>query len=91
MKINEKEKKTLIGFHAIKGNDYISSFFEKGKRKLVETVKCLGNSWDVSEALFIDIEEYICKNCQLCKKKKLYVLLTTVWVDITSSCKTCRL
>ena len=91
MKINEQEKKTPTGFHAIKGNDFISSFFEKGKRKLVETVKCLGNSWDVSEALFIDIEEYICKNCQLYKKKKLFVLLTTVSVGITSSCKTCRL
>ena len=26
----------------------------------METVMCLGDSWDVFEALFIDIEEYIC-------------------------------
>ena len=33
MKINEQGKEALIGFHAITGNDYISSFFGKGKRK----------------------------------------------------------
>ena len=60
MKINEQESEALIGIHAITGNDYISSVFGKGKPKCVETVKCLGNSWDVFEALFIDIEEYIC-------------------------------
>ena len=60
MKINEQEKEALIGIHAITGNDHISSVFGKGKRKCVETAKCLGDSWDVSEALFIDIEEYIC-------------------------------
>ena len=32
--------------------------------------KCLGNSWDVSEALFIDIEEYICAIYNAKKKKK---------------------
>ena len=57
MKINEQEKEALIGFLAITENDYISPFFEKGKRKCVEIVKCLGDSWDVSEALFLDIEE----------------------------------
>ena len=31
MKINEQEKEALIGFHAITGNDYVSSFFGKGK------------------------------------------------------------
>ena len=60
MKINEQEKEALIGFHAIAGNDYISSFLGKGKRKCVETVKCLGDTWGVSKALFIDIEQYIC-------------------------------
>ena len=33
MKIHEQEKEALIGFHAITGNDYILSFFGKGKRK----------------------------------------------------------
>ena len=60
MKINEQDKEALTGFHAITGNVYVSSFFRKGKRKCVETVKCLGDSWEVSEALFTDIEEYIC-------------------------------
>ena len=31
MKINGQEKEALIGFHAITGNDYVSSFFGKGK------------------------------------------------------------
>ena len=60
IKINEQEKVALTGFHAITGNGYILSFFEKGKGKCVETLKCLGDSWDVSEALYIDIEEYVC-------------------------------
>ena len=71
MNIIEQEKEALIGFHAITGNDYVLSFFGKGKRKCVETVTCLGESRDLSEALFTDIEEYICaiynakkKHCQ---------------------------
>lgn len=50
-KINEQEKEALIGFHAITGSDYISSIFRKGKRKCMETVKCLCDSWDVSELI----------------------------------------
>ena len=48
----------LIRFHAIPGNDYISSFFTKRETYIVEkmiskncfmgTVKRLGNSWGVS-------------------------------------------
>ena len=33
MKISEQGKEALIGFLAITGNDSISSFFGKGKRK----------------------------------------------------------
>ena len=48
----------LTRFHAITGNDYVSSFFGKGKCKcwkkmisktfFMQTVKCLGDSWGVS-------------------------------------------
>ena len=70
MKINEQEKKALTGFHAITGNDYISSFFRKGKRKCVGLYK---QFMEVSEALFIDIEEYICAIYNV-KKIKLLIL-----------------
>ena len=33
IKIKEQGKEALIGFHAITGNDYLSSLFGKGKRK----------------------------------------------------------
>ena len=66
MKINEQEKKALTGFHAITGNDYISSFFRKGKRKCVGLYK---QFMEVSEALFIDIEEYICAIYNVKKKQ----------------------
>ena len=35
------------------GENMISNYF------FMEIVKCLGNSWDVSQVLFIDVEEYI--------------------------------
>ena len=35
------------------GENMISNYF------FMEIVKCLGDSWDVSQVLFIDVEEYI--------------------------------
>ena len=35
------------------GENMISNYF------FMEIVKCLGNSWDFSQVLFIDVEEYI--------------------------------
>ena len=62
---------TLIGFHAFTGNDYISSFFRKGKEKcwkLVEKTKkfqnafsILGENCEVSNDLFIMLEEFVCQ------------------------------
>ena len=37
--INENLKKPLIGFHAFTGNDYVSSFFRKGKKTCWKTMK----------------------------------------------------
>ena len=56
----------LIGFHTFTENDYISSFFRKGKEKywkLVEKTQkfqyafsILGENWEVSNDLFIMFE-----------------------------------
>ena len=53
---NEK-KYALIGFHALTGNDYVSSFFRRGKemcwtllekhKKFVTMFSELGNSWSL--------------------------------------------
>ena len=37
--INENLKKPLIGFNAFTGNDYVSSFFRKGKKVFWKTMK----------------------------------------------------
>ena len=66
----DKEKKlALLGFHAATGNDYVSSFFRRGKekaRKLVEKYSrfktmfsSLGNSWEINEDNLRVFEEYL--------------------------------
>ena len=52
------------------GNDYISSFFRKGKTacwkiveknsKFVEVFASLGCSWNLQDNVFNGLEEYIC-------------------------------
>jgi hypothetical protein len=61
-----------FGFHAFTGNDYVSSFFRKGKQvcwknmknstKFIKAFGQLGESWELKEdsALFSLIEEYTC-------------------------------
>ena len=61
----------LIGFHAFTGNDYISSFFRNGKEKCWKLIKktkkfqnafsILGENWEVSNDLFIMLEEFVCQ------------------------------
>lgn len=63
-------KKCMLGFHAFTGNDYISSFFRKGKTacwKIVEKYSrfvgiftSLGLSWELEEELADALEEYVC-------------------------------
>ena len=65
-----REKKCLIGFHAFTGNDYISSFFQKGKTacckiverncKLAEVFASLGCFWNLQDNVFNGLEEYVC-------------------------------
>jgi hypothetical protein len=68
--MSTNERDALIAFHAFTGNDYISSFFRKGKSvcwKIIkqhvkfETVfKLLGRSWELSEETFAMLEEFTC-------------------------------
>ena len=55
----------LIGFHAFTGNDYISSFFRKGKEtcykillanpKFKSVFANLGTLWEVDDSLFSNL------------------------------------
>eukprot|EP00794_Sanderia_malayensis_P014842 gene14842-biopygen11931 len=70
IEIDECKKSSLIGFHAFTGNDYVSSFFRKGKaacwkvvnnnEKCVATFNSLGSSWNITEETMNGIEEYVC-------------------------------
>ena len=68
IKMSTSEKAALIAFHAFTGNDYLSSFFRKGKSvcwkvtkqhvKFETAFKLLGISWDLSEETFSMLEEF---------------------------------
>ena len=65
-----KKKLALLGFHATTGNDYVSSFFRRGKEKSWKIVKKysrfttmfanLGNSWEASEEDLKLLEKFVC-------------------------------
>ena len=69
---------SLIGFHALTGNDFVSSFFRKGKKRCFEVLvkkskyqnalALLGNTWDLSEEVFDSIQQFICQMYCLSKK-----------------------
>lgn len=77
-KLNDLERSALLGIHAFSGNDYVSSFFRKGKptswklvkssQKFLEVFSCLGESDQLSNELFSDLEKFV---CSLFGKKKL--------------------
>ena len=60
----------LVGFHLFTGNDYVSSFFRKGKtmcyslmtkdKKYLDAFMSLGSQWDVEETTVSILEQYIC-------------------------------
>ena len=62
--------KFLIGFHAFTGNDFVSSFFRRGKEKCCQCLRknrkfekafaSLGSSWIVCEELLSLLEEFVC-------------------------------
>ena len=63
-------KEALIGFHAFTGNDYVSSFFRKGKEacwkivennpKFCEAFQLLGVSWNLTDSVFNLLEKFVC-------------------------------
>ena len=61
----------LIWFHAFTGNDYVSSFFRKGKETCFKVLEAnpkfrsafahLGALWNMEDRLISNLEEYVCK------------------------------
>ena len=68
--MDDEKKLTLLGFHATTGNDYVSSFFCRGKEKSWKIVEKysrfttmfanLGNSWEASEENLKLLDEFVC-------------------------------
>ena len=68
--MNDEKKLALLAFHAFTGNDYISSFFRRGKEKSWKIVEkysrfmtmfaSLGDTWDLSEESIVLLEEFVC-------------------------------
>ena len=66
---SESKLKAVIGFHAFTGNDYISSFFRKGKptcwkilekdAKFVDAFCSLGLSLELDQEVFKVLEEFV--------------------------------
>lgn len=64
-------RQALIGFHALTGNDYVSSFFRKGKETCWEVMKDdnlaveaftqLGQNWDLTDDVKKVLERFVCK------------------------------
>ena len=71
VELSTEEKKALIGFHAFTGNDYVSSFFGKGKLKCWKVLKSdpqymnafisLGSTWELDDDTFKTLEKYVCE------------------------------
>ena len=69
--ISQQIKISLIGFHSFTENDYVSSFFRKGKTTCFNVMKenseffdafaALGESWCLSEDIAIQLENFVCK------------------------------
>ena len=69
---------SLIRFHAFTRNDYISSFYRKGKAasfkilhgslKLQSTFTTLGNDLNISDDLLTKLEEFVCHICGMQKE-----------------------
>ena len=73
LELFQQRSTSLIGLHGFFGNDYVSSFFKKGKNqfwKLLEKSEkfhdCfsnLGVQYEMSEEVFKQLEEFVCYLC----------------------------
>ena len=67
--MSNQQKPCLIPLYTLSGYDYTSSFFRRSKTRFwntlqtnndfLEIVSALGNSWEVPEEVYENIEEYI--------------------------------
>ena len=83
IELSDSEKECLIGFHVFTGNDYISSFFRKGKRacwkiieknpKFIEVFALLSSSWSPQDEVYDGLGEYVCRLYGYKKKDVNYV------------------
>ena len=79
IELEEPILSSLIGFHALTGNDFVSSFFRKGKKKcfgifekkfkVQKALMLLGDSCELKEDVFTPLEEYVCALYGSKKKK----------------------
>ena len=68
--LDAEEKKAVVGLHAFSGNDYVSSFFRKGKKafwkvmqkdqKYIRLFAELGNYSEVPVHVSNGLEEFVC-------------------------------
>ena len=68
--LSAEEKKALTGVHAFSGNDYVSSFFRKGKsafwkltsikHEFLQLFGKLGLEFRVNQQLFDGLEKFMC-------------------------------
>ena len=76
--VSDKQRSATIGLHAFAGNDYVSSFFRKGKKHcweiaiknslFLEAFAKLGDHWNLEEQVILTLEEYV--SCIFGSKKK---------------------
>ena len=70
VEIEENKRNALIGFHSFTGNDFVSSFFRKGKKhcwevmikneKYLECFTALGKDWEPSLSMMEMLQHYVC-------------------------------
>ena len=68
--MSEDEINSLISFHALTGNDYVSSFFCKGKlhcwkvleksERFLAAIQQLGATWELPSYTFQQVQAYAC-------------------------------
>ena len=68
--LNSDEREAIIGFHSFTGNDYVESFFRKGKKTCWKVARRnkdfmkffskLGSAGDITNELLSSAEEYVC-------------------------------
>ena len=68
--LSDKQKEALIGLHSFSGNDYVSSFFRKGKTTCWKTLlkneifsnvfSELGTSFVINEQMLNNIQNFVC-------------------------------